>query len=88
MKTNKKLLYIGLIVIVLFVALFTVGTSIIWQQSALSPTFFIGLNSHQAMIVVDNGRWTAIIPNPNGQPFQFHSSNYTEVIQWAMNQTK
>jgi hypothetical protein len=58
------------------------------QQPPPTAGYIITLTDHQATIIVDNGNWTAIIPNPNGAPFQFHSSNYTEVIQWAMNLTR
>ena len=81
--------------LVLYVILFSVALAFLGYALISPPkadlfptTTFVGFNSHQALILIENGTWTAIIPFPqNGTYIKFSSANYTAVTEWAMNQT-
>jgi hypothetical protein len=58
------------------------------HTNLITSSSLIGFNSHQAIILIDNGTWSAILPRSNDTYLQFSSSNYNTVVEWAMNQTR
>jgi hypothetical protein len=88
-KIDKVLAQIIVLAVVCFSLLFLATYFILIEPQPQNPqqTYdLVGLPNGDALFSIHNGTWTAYIVGSN--PFiHFSSSNFTEVEQWAINQT-